>query len=108
MAEEETGVFHYRKKPVVIEAAKLSWANFGNICKFIPKPWFKEAVYLDSAAKERLPEGQISNTLGLLLQTLESQEFLVQEGDYIIKGVNGEFYACKPDVFAKTYEREYD
>ena len=26
------------------------------------------------------------------------------EGDYIIKGVNGEFYPCKPDIFEKTYE----
>ena len=29
---------------------------------------------------------------------------LASMGDYIIKGVNGEFYPCKPDVFAKTYE----
>lgn len=29
---------------------------------------------------------------------------LVNKGDYIIKGVNGEFYPCKPDIFDKTYE----
>ena len=29
-------------------------------------------------------------------------------GDYIIKGVNGEFYPCKPDIFEKTYERVTD
>ena len=33
---------------------------------------------------------------------IEIQEFL--GGDYIIKGVNGEFYPCKPDIFEKTYE----
>ena len=36
--------------------------------------------------------------------TLEGKMY-AHPGDYIIKGVNGEFYPCKPDVFAKTYER---
>ena len=38
-----------------------------------------------------------------LVLTLEGT-MLASTGDYIIKGVNGEFYPCKPDVFAKTYE----
>lgn len=36
---------------------------------------------------------------------IEIHEFM---GDYIIKGVNGEFYPCKPDIFEKTYERVTD
>ena len=33
---------------------------------------------------------------------------LARVNDYIIKGVNGEFYPCKPDIFEKTYESVYD
>jgi hypothetical protein len=40
---------------------------------------------------------------GLVIKTLEG-EHLASIGDYIIKGVNGEFYPCKPDIFHKTYE----
>ena len=39
----------------------------------------------------------------MLIKTLEGN-VLANVGDYIIKGVNGEYYPCKPDVFAKTYE----
>lgn len=35
-------------------------------------------------------------------------EMIVSELDYVIKGVNGEFYPCKPDIFEKTYERVID
>ncbi len=38
------------------------------------------------------------------IHTLEGKMY-ARPGDYIIKGVNGELYPCKPDVFAKTYER---
>lgn len=40
---------------------------------------------------------------GLIIHTLEGDHH-ASPGDYIIKGVNGEFYPCKPDIFAKTYE----
>lgn len=39
----------------------------------------------------------------LRIDTLEG-EMTAQLGDYVIKGVNGEFYPCKPDIFEKTYE----
>ena len=39
----------------------------------------------------------------LYVNTLEG-DMLVNKGDYIIKGVNGEVYPCKPDIFHKTYE----
>lgn len=44
---------------------------------------------------------------GLTIQTLEGP-MSAQEGDYIIKGVKGEFYPCKPDIFEATYESEPD
>lgn len=99
----------YRKKPVEIEAIQLTWANWNEICDFIPKPWFIRGVWLDNEGN-MLPEGETNpsasgNTaLGLLMKTLESQEFLATGGDWIIKGVKGEFYPCKPDIFEATYE----
>jgi hypothetical protein len=98
----------FRKKPVVIEAIQLSWSNWMDVCDFVPKPWFKQGVYLDDATKEQLPDGRTSNTMGLLLNTLESDKqtgsLLATEGDWIIKGVAGEFYPCKDDIFRLTYE----
>ena len=38
-----------------------------------------------------------------IIQTLEG-DHLARKGDWIIRGVHGEFYPCKPDIFAKTYE----
>lgn len=64
----------FRKKPVVIEAVQLTWANWSEICDFVPKPWFVHGCYLDDETKEPLAEGRTSNTLGLLMRTLESQE----------------------------------
>jgi hypothetical protein len=40
---------------------------------------------------------------GLIIKTLEG-EHIATIGDYIIKGVSGEFYPCKPDIFEQTYE----
>lgn len=98
----------FRKKPVVIEAVQLTWANWSDICDFVPKPWFERGVFLDEETKEVLPEGGSSNTIGLLLNTLESNKvtgsLCATQGDWIIKGVNGEFYPCKPDIFWATYD----
>jgi hypothetical protein len=97
----------YRKKPVIIEAIRLGWDTWQEICYFVPRPWFESGVWLDDKG-EVLPEGQTSNKMGLLLNTLESNvktgSLLATEGDWIIKGVKGEFYPCKPDIFDITYE----
>ena len=91
----------FRKRPVVIEAEQLTWGNWNRICEFVPKPWFVRGCTLGEDMKETQdPNGR----LGLIIKTLESNEFIAQEGDWIIKGVDGEFYACKPLIFAKTYE----
>jgi hypothetical protein len=76
----------YRKKPVVIEAIQYDgsgksisdiYCNLGN----------KFSIRGDN----------------LYIQTLEG-EMRANVGDYIIKGVNGELYPCKPDIFEKIYE----
>lgn len=77
----------YRKKPVVIEAIELKYTTISQ----------DEII--------EWSEGTISkgNDGGLVIPTLEGDMRAVT-GDYIIKGVSGEFYPCKPDIFELTYE----
>ena len=76
----------YRKKPVVVEAVQWTGENHAEMCEFIDQEVF-----------------EIKPKEGLIIHTLEGNHH-ASPGDYIIKGVNGEFYPCKPDIFAKTYE----
>jgi hypothetical protein len=77
----------YRKKPIVIEA--VQWT--GDILDFQP---------IHDMAGDH-PVGV--NGKNLIVFTLEGQ-MLAQPGDWIIKGVKGELYPCKPDIFDATYE----
>nr|DAZ20696.1 MAG TPA: PGDYG protein [Caudoviricetes sp.] len=83
----------YRKKPVVIEAEKFDKAKW----------------------KEEISQGKLSESFPMVLlsviagfspviETLEG-DMKVSDGDYIIKGVRGEYYPCKPDIFEATYEK---
>jgi hypothetical protein len=73
----------YRKKPVVIEAIQWTGDNTSEIMKWVgDKAYFRDALYI---------------------KTLEGG-YRAGVGDYIIKGIKGEFYPCKPDIFEKTYE----
>ena len=76
----------YRKKPVVIEAVQWGGSNIADICKFTGK----DVSHL-----------MLSGVLHI--ETLEGVK-IASEGDYIIKGVQGEVYPCKPDIFEQTYE----
>jgi hypothetical protein len=78
----------FRKKPVVIEAVQFIHANFAEIEKFV-----------QGDAEFRQGE--------LIVATLEGP-LRAAPGDWIIKGVKGEFYPCKPDIFAATYDRVDD
>lgn len=74
----------YRKKTVTIEAIQWLGTNLSEIDDFVG--------------------GSIANKgTTLVIHTLE-EDMEASIGDYIIKGVKGEFYPCKPDIFAKTYE----
>jgi hypothetical protein len=82
----------FRKKPVVIEAVQFQGTPESAVDVFeqfdIPGGKFKPA--------NDLRTGVIS------IPTLEG-EMTAQRGDWIIKGVKGEFYPCKPDIFDATY-----
>jgi hypothetical protein len=80
----------YRKKPVVIEAVRWNGKNKDEVSSLMPRADAGDYFY-DSKDN-------------LCIHTLEGI-MKASEGDYIIKGVNGEFYPCKPDIFEKTYER---
>jgi hypothetical protein len=83
---------HFRKKPVVIEAIQLTTENYNEI-----KLWINGQSH--SADPAYLGSGEIS----IGIRTLEG-DMRADLGDWIIKGVEGEFYPCKPDIFEKTYE----
>ncbi len=92
----------YRKKPVIIETIKWTGKNLLEIITFIDgkKPDIKSRV---SSGKWEDYESIVSKK-GLIIKTLEGQH-IASIGDYIIKGIKGEFYPCKPDIFKKTYEK---
>ena len=73
------------KKPVTVEAVQWTGDNFVEIDQFI------------TVLHETFPKDGI-----VKIPTLEG-EMTASLGDWIIKGVNGEFYPCKPDIFEKTY-----
>jgi hypothetical protein len=77
----------YRKKPVVIEAVQWNGLNDNEIRAFAS----------DGTRPVKRIEGR------LRIQTLEGAMFADPE-DWIIKGVKGECYPCKPDIFEATYE----
>lgn len=76
----------YRKKPVVIEA--VQWDGNLETLSIFPK---------EDIENVKLRDGD------LYIQTLEG-EMKANVGDYIIRGVKGEYYPCKPDIFEATYE----
>jgi hypothetical protein len=79
----------YRKKPVVIEAIEWTGKNFNEIQEFAGSE--SEIIKMSSGETE------------LVIRTLEGR-MTASEGDYIIKGIQGEFYPCKSDIFEQTYE----
>lgn len=89
----------YRKKPVVINAFKWTGDMFQNE----DPEWIVEAiqegkVYFSNIGKEDIV---------MKIETLEGTHS-ANRGDYIIQGVKGELYPCKPDIFEMTYEEVTD
>ena len=92
----------FRKKPLVIEAFQMTEERRTNNADW--PNWLHEAWMLDREAPGSLyPTEEGTGDGRLSIGTLEGQH-LVSWGDWIIQGVHGELYPCKPDIFAKTYE----
>ena len=77
----------YRKKPVIVEAVIWTGNNIDEV-KELAKNAVEHIIFVDN---------------NLYIETLEGR-MNVSVGDYVIKGIAGEFYPCKPDIFKETYE----
>lgn len=78
------------KKPVKIQAVQWPGYLTNEIKDFCGE-------YLDSEARDGV------GVVGYFLRTLEGHSYILSKNDWIIQGIKGEFYPCKPDVFEKTY-----
>lgn len=92
----------YRKKPVVIEAIQWTGINANEIFSFVGK---ELKYYVDEDMSTAYIAGQGPPVCVIEIPTLEGV-MKALSGDFIIKGISGEFYPCKPDIFAQTYELE--
>ena len=77
----------YMKKPVVIDAIQYSASRVGDLLDFVPN----DILYYCPHENK------------YYIRTLEGNHMII-EGDYVICGVAGEFYSCKPYIFEQTYE----
>ena len=82
----------FRKKPVVIEAIQ-----------FTRKNWQDILMFTQGQARAMTIEKRIDGKCTCIIATLEGQH-IANEGDWIIRGVQGEYYPWKPDIFEMTYE----
>ena len=80
----------YRKKPIVIEAVKWTGTNLTELLNFVPK---------------EIRHNKMHEPMGIITQ---EGVMTINEGDYIIKGIKGEFYPCKPDIFEMSYETVHE
>lgn len=98
----------YRKKPVVIEAVKFIAGSEVPVMNFLGLTEEYKLVdskvapihYRNDVAELLVYQPEVSS---LYIYTLEGK-MEAKNGDFIIKGVNGEFYPCKPDIFYATYD----
>ncbi len=86
----------YRERPVVIDAVQWTGSNVDEVIG----TFFVEASF---RRKDFNRDNGVIVGGSIIVETLEG-EMRADPGDWIIKGVKGEFYPCKPDIFASTYE----
>ncbi len=91
---DKTESLRFTKKPVTIEAIQWTGKNLREVITFTDGPPDTWEAYADLVARD-----------GLKIYTLEGK-LLANVGDWIIRGVKGEYYPCKPDIFEATYSPE--
>lgn len=93
----------YRRKPIVVEALEWTGENHRDIWNFLTG---RVDDYMEASGDNfYIDHSKVAG--GLVIKTIEDgyeEEYLANIGDYIIKGVRGEFYPCKPGIFKETYE----
>ena len=99
MSKELTAdVQKFRKKPIVVDAIRFTYPPTKELKDFVG-----DSLGRSSKARHPDAKGEIE------VRTLEDGEndrvrHIATEGDWIIRGISGEFYPCKPDIFRATYE----
>lgn len=93
-----TNDMKFRKKPVVIDAIQFLGHNVDEINAFVG-----ENLKIHSEFENAYVLGEGPPVYSLVIPTLEGPH-RAMPGDYIIRGVKGEHYPCKPDIFEMTYE----
>lgn len=88
------GATRFRKKPIVIEAIQFTGHNQAEVLAFCRPNLSKRA--LEGAQIMKLP----------VIITNREGDLTASPGDWVIKGTAGEFYPCKPDIFANIYDPE--
>lgn len=91
----------YKKKPVVVEAFQYDGDLINSEGEFYVPQWAQDAynkriIFFDSLTSESAPTE-------LFVETLEGIHH-ARVGDFIVQGVHGELYPCKPDIFEEIYE----
>ena len=81
----------YRKKPLIIEAFK--W-------------YYEEDPCAWNCVESRIDHSEKYPQIVYFIRTLQG-DMELKPGDYIIKGIKGEFYPCRSDIFELTYEKDY-
>lgn len=84
LESEKMNIKQYVKKPIIIHALEYTGDNLDDVYKFVG-----DKAYTSNG--------------NLFIKTLEG-DHRASIGDYIIKGIKGEFYPCKPDIFRMTYD----
>lgn len=90
----------FKKRPVTIQAIKWTGDNLFDVIKFMSGA---PSIQTDIGAAKWNEYCDLVQDNGLIIKTLEGQH-IATIGDMIIRGVKGEFYPCKPDIFDMTYE----
>ena len=91
----------FKKKPVIIDAVQFVYSDEGIAAL---KEFCGDS--LGNIRKERHLSAKGEAEIGTLEDGVHlTVQHIATEGDWIIRGVQGEFYACKPDIFEATYER---
>ncbi len=98
-AQATGGRNDYRKKPVVVQAVQLRWDTWQEMCEHAGVGNLSEGK-----PEGFWPDGIGTGRIGMRIPTLEGLMEAV-ENDWVIKGVLGEIYPCKPDIFEATYEK---
>ena len=105
LAATVSGWGYYRTKPVVIEARQLVGTNAETHAVY---QWIEANTQGSfDPLSEEIPASGVSidpATGSFLIATLEGV-MQAEPGDWVIRGVRGKFYPCKPDIFAATYEQ---